>query len=146
MTAFKFKMPNKLILFVGLMVGTSVLLFSAINAYSTFESQNETKMNQPQQSTLIVTSKPNTENIEALQAYVKEVMPMLLATGGKVIKRSQVNQVYLGRQDFVFLLVMDFPSKQALIELFESPAYQALIPNRNKGFEDIQIYFADDLQ
>jgi uncharacterized protein (DUF1330 family) len=41
---------------------------------------------------------------------------------------------------------MDFPSKQALINMFDSDTYKALIPIRKKGFESINIFFADNFE
>ncbi|MGL1932230.1 MAG: DUF1330 domain-containing protein [Desulfotalea sp.] len=97
-------------------------------------------------TTLIVTSNPNPEHQEALNEYVKGVMPLLLNLGGVVIKRSLVTDTYHGHKHFTFLLVMDFPSKQSLLEVFESADYKSLIPMREKGFKTIDISFADNLE
>jgi len=96
--------------------------------------------------TLVVTSSPNPEELQSLQAYVEGVMPLLLNLGGTVIKRSKITDVYHGKQSFTFLLVMDFPSQKALTEMFDSEEYKALIPKRNKGFIDIDILYAEDLK
>ena len=97
-------------------------------------------------TTLIVTSNPNPEHQEALNEYVKGVMPMLFNLGGVVIKRSLVIDTYHGNKHFTFLLVMDFPSKKSLLEMFESDAYKSFIPMREKGFTTIDIFFADNLK
>jgi len=97
-------------------------------------------------TTLIVTSTPNPEEMEALKSYVQDVMPLLLDLGGTVIKRSKITEAYHGEAKFTFLLVMDFPSKEKLTEMFNSDSYQALIPNRNKGFVDINILYGDNLE
>lgn len=47
-------------------------------------------------TTLVVTSNPNSEQQEALNEYVKGVMPLLLNLGGIVIKRSLVTETYHG--------------------------------------------------
>ncbi|WP_282088954.1 DUF1330 domain-containing protein [Aquimarina algiphila] len=132
-----------------------IIVFSTIHSsnakdifYSIHQKSLHQKMPQqdpPTKTTLIVTSSPNLDEIEALQKYVKEVMPLLLDIGGTVIKRSKIEDVYHGEQKFVFLLVMDFPSKENVINLLNSKAYQNLIPNRDKGFSEINILFADDL-
>jgi len=99
-----------------------------------------------QKTTLVVTSVPNPSQQEAMQEYVQGVMPLLLELGGVVVKRSMLTDTYHGEKAFTFLLIMDFPSKQALINMFESDAYQLLIPIREKGFKKIDIFFADDLK
>lgn len=97
-------------------------------------------------ATLIVTSSPNPEQQEALKEYVQGVMPLLLNLGGVVVKRSVVTDTYHGNKHFTFLLVMDFPSKKALIEMFESENYKSLIPIREKAFKTIDIFFANNLE
>jgi uncharacterized protein (DUF1330 family) len=97
-------------------------------------------------TTLIVTSSPNPEHQESLMEYAKGVMPLLLNIGGVVIKRSLVTDTYHGNKHFTFLLVMDFPSKKSLLEMFESDDYKTLIPAREKAFKTLDIFFADNLE
>lgn len=97
-------------------------------------------------TTLIVTSNPIPEHQEELNEYVKGVMPLLLNLGGVIIKRSLVTDTYHGSKHFTFLLVMDFPSRKSLVEMFESDDYKILIPMREKGFKTIDIFFADNLE
>ncbi len=96
-------------------------------------------------TTLVVTSVPNPDQPDAIEAYVQGVMPLLLGLGGVLVKRMRVTDVKHGEQRFAVMLVMDFPSKDALIEMFDGDAYKALIPARDKAFKSIDILFADDL-
>lgn len=95
---------------------------------------------------LVVTSAPDPDQQEAMLEYVRGVMPLLLERGGVVVKRSRIAHIYHGEKPFTFLLIMDFPSQQSLMDLFESDAYQALIPARDRGFKKIDILFAHDLK
>ncbi len=97
-------------------------------------------------TTLIVTSIPNPEQQAALDAYVQGAYPLLLNLGGEIVKRSVVSDTYHGEQNFKVIMLMDFPSKSALLAMFDSSAYQALIPDRNKAFKSIEIMFADHLE
>ncbi len=106
----------------------------------------ETESNMTEKTTLVVTSVPNLEQQEAMISYVQGVMPLLLNLGGGVIKRSIVTDTYHGDKNFTFLLIMDFPSKSHLIDMFESDEYKLLIPDREKGFEKINIFFAGDIK
>lgn len=108
--------------------------------------KNNKPMEQTTKTTLIVTSTINPDEMEALQSYVKSVMPMLLEIGGKVIKRTKVTDVYFGEKPADMVMMMDFPSKEALKAMFNSEAYQALIPLRNKGFSKVDILFAEELE
>jgi len=40
---------------------------------------------------------------------------------------------------------MDFESADAIIELFESDAYAALIPVRDRGFKEMNILVAQEM-
>lgn len=97
-------------------------------------------------TTLVVTSTANQEHIPALRVYVKKVMPMLVGLNGIVIKRSEIMDVFKGEKEFHYLLIMDFPSKMALQKMFNSDAYKALIPERDKGFISMNILFANDVK
>lgn len=103
-------------------------------------------MEQNTKTTMIVTSTINPDEMESLQAYVQSVMPMLLELGGQVVKRTKITDVYFGEKPPELLLVMDFPSKEALRAMFNSEAYQALIPLRNKGFSAVNILFAEEME
>lgn len=103
-------------------------------------------MEQNTKTTLIVTSTINPDEMEALQGYVQAVMPMLLEIGGKLVKRTKVTDVYFGEKPSEMVLMMDFPSKHALKDMFDSEAYKALIPLRNKGFKKVDILFADEIE
>nr|WP_298998323.1 DUF1330 domain-containing protein [uncultured Allomuricauda sp.] len=97
-------------------------------------------------TTLIVTSTANPYNKESLKQYVDGVMPMFYSINGEVIKRSKLDQILFGNKIGEFLLVMDFPSKRALLALFESEEYRNLLRFRKNGFLEINIWLADDLK
>lgn len=99
-----------------------------------------------EKTTLIVSSAPSSDGQDAMQEYVQGVMPLLLALGGVVVKRSIFTEAYHGDKFFTYLLVMDFPSKQAVVEMFDSEDYQRLIPARDRGFANIHISFATTLK
>jgi len=133
-------------------IGTTTLsLFILIAGCSSVNTLGDKKVAQKElkmtdKTTLIVTSTPNPKEQEALKKYVAAVMPLLLDLGGTLVKRSMITDTYSGKKHFTFLLIMDFPSKLALINMFDSDTYKALIPVRDKGFENINIFFADNLE
>ncbi|WP_083262389.1 DUF1330 domain-containing protein [Roseivirga sp. 4D4] len=112
---------------------------------SSTQKDNAMMIQEDSKTTLIVTSTPNMTQQESLKTYVEGVMPMLLELGGKVVKRSKIDTTYLGDPTFTHLLIMDFPSKEALVEMFDGEEYQKLVWIRDKAFSQISIQFADDL-
>lgn len=89
-------------------------------------------------ATLVVTATPNPDEMEAVQAYLAGVMPLLTGAGGHVVKRLKIAKTINGTPSGM-ILVMDFPSAQAVTDLFASDAYAALVPTRDKGFKAMNI-------
>ena len=75
-------------------------------------------------ATLVVTAIPNPSEMEAVQTYLKDVMPLLLKAGGKLEKRLKVGDVINGKPSGM-VLVMDFESDEAISSLFASDEYAA---------------------
>ena len=97
-----------------------------------------------EKATLIVTAIPIPNEMESVQSYLKDVMPILTGVGGKLVKRLKVSDVILGNPSGM-VLVMDFDSDNAITEVFESDAYKALIPVRDKGFAQMNILVAHEM-
>lgn len=70
---------------------------------------------------------------------------MVSGLGGTLIKRSKIEDVYLGEKPFYGILIVDIPSKHEAVKMFESDEYKQLIPLREKGFNKIEISFAEDI-
>lgn len=94
--------------------------------------------------TLVVTGTPIPSEMDSVQAYLKGVMPLLMGAGGTLVKRLKVAKVVNGRPSGM-VLVMDFPSEDAIIQLFASDAYTALVETRDKGFSEMNILIAGEM-
>jgi uncharacterized protein (DUF1330 family) len=95
-------------------------------------------------TTLIVTAVPNRNEMASVQEYLKGVLPLLTGAGGKLVKRLKVDKVMLGNPSGM-VLVMDFDSVDSITEMFESDAYAALIPARDKGFAEMNILLSGEM-
>ena len=91
--------------------------------------------------TLIATAIPNPENMGEMQEYMQKSGPLLAVLGGGPARRMKVSEVITGDATAI-VLVMDFPSRQALSAFFESDEYRALIPGRDRGFKSINLWIA----
>jgi uncharacterized protein (DUF1330 family) len=89
-------------------------------------------------TTLLVTAVPNTNEMESVQAYLQGVMPLLIGAGGKLVKRLKIDEVIHGNPTGM-ALVMDFDSADAITKLFQSDDYAALVPVRDRGFAEMNI-------
>lgn len=63
-------------------------------------------------------------------AYQQKVAPLLAAAGAHYLARGGEFRVYEGDYQPGRLLVVQFPSLEAMDEFYASEAYQALIPQR----------------
>ena len=89
-------------------------------------------------TTLVVTAVPNPNEVASAQEYLQGVMPLLVGAGGKLVKRVKTDTVIHGNPTGM-TLVMDFDSADAVTEMFESDAYAALVPARDRGFAEMNI-------
>lgn len=96
-------------------------------------------------ATLIVVSTPKDNGGRAIVRYVEQVMPMLLAAGGQVVKRLAISHVVAGRSEPQYVMVMDFEDATSVRRVFDSDEYHAIIPVRDEGLEMIDIYITEDL-
>lgn len=95
-------------------------------------------------ATLVVAGTPNPSEMEAVQSYLKDVMPLLMGAGGRLVKRLKVAKVVNGRPSGM-VLVMDFPTEEAVTDLFASDAYQTLLETRDKGFSEMNMLIAGEM-
>jgi uncharacterized protein (DUF1330 family) len=96
-------------------------------------------------TTLLVTARPNPNEQESMQTYLKGVMPLLVGAGGQLVKRLKVQTSLTGKPPYGMVMVMDFPDQEKLEAMFASEAYAAILPAREKGFSSIDICLAGEL-
>jgi uncharacterized protein (DUF1330 family) len=97
-----------------------------------------------EKTTLVVTAVPNSDEMESVQEYLQGVLPLLMGAGGQPVKRLKVEQVVHGNPSGM-VLVMDFDSTEAIIDMFESEGYVALKSARDKGFKEMNILLAGEM-
>ncbi len=95
--------------------------------------------------TLIVTATPADGQGEAMGRYLQAVQPLLVAAGGTLVKRLRVTNTIAGSAGTQLVLVMDFEQAEAIGAVFASDDYQALLPDRDKGFSNIEILATEEL-
>jgi uncharacterized protein (DUF1330 family) len=96
-------------------------------------------------TTLLVTATPAEGQGEAMGRYLQGVQPLLAGAGGTPVKRVRVTDTVTGTAGTGMALVMDFENAETIQGVFASDAYQALIPDRNTGFSNIEILITEPL-
>ena len=91
---------------------------------------------------MIATTTINSENPHSLQVYVEGTLPLIEAAGGRLVSRYGHKETVFGSAGSEFVVIVEYPSGEAIRKLFQSTAYKQLIPARDKAFSayDVSIY------
>lgn len=76
----------------------------------------------------------NPEEPEALDTYFGVAMPLIDKVGAKVIQKIEVGDPVVGEQPSELVMLVEYPSYEAVEKVFKSAEYQAVIPFREKAF------------
>lgn len=76
--------------------------------------------------------------------YVTHARPIFGANGGRPVGQYATEATVVGDGETTHVIVMEFPSEEAIRAVFADPAYQALIPARTAAFPRLQILISKD--
>jgi uncharacterized protein (DUF1330 family) len=81
---------------------------------------------------------------EALGAYFKVTGPLLRQAGAKIINRFAIKDAIIGVRPAQTVVIVDYPSREAVDMVFGSPEYAALADVKKRAFHDYAITIVDD--
>ena len=76
----------------------------------------------------------NAEEPKAVETYFQVATQLMEKAGAKVTQQIQVGASVIGEQAMEIVMLVEYPSFDALEDVFKSEEYQALIPIRDKAF------------
>lgn len=76
----------------------------------------------------------NPDAPEAYQQYLTATAPLLEQAGAKITQHFPVGDVVVGDRMAETMMVVEYPSLDAMHGLFQSEVYTAVIPIRDKAF------------
>jgi len=84
----------------------------------------------------------NPNETDALNAYVEGVMPLVTAADGQMLSRYEHKETLIGSEGSQFVMIVEYPSAEAITRLFDSTDYKKLTAVRDKAFTayNISIY------
>ena len=94
---------------------------------------------------LVVTATPDPENAQALEDYSAKGPPQLVASGAVPKFRAKVVDRLVGDGTSSLVFVAEFASIEEARAAFETEAYKAAIPDRNKAFKQLDIMLVEPL-
>lgn len=96
----------------------------------------------PHQMIVICTLDPS--KASEFKHYVTHARPIFSEYGGRPVGQYATVASVHGESETTHLVVMEFPSAEAIHSVFADPAYQALVPARTAAFPRLQILIAKD--
>ncbi len=93
---------------------------------------------------LFIEAKPNMAEREALQAYLSKVPNVVNQYAGVPIATYDVEKTLDGCDGPSIFSVISFPSRQSIEAFFADPAYQAIVPLRDKGFSHLRFHITSE--
>lgn len=95
-------------------------------------------------NTLLITlAQPTPDQTETFHDYVGSSTELAIAAGAEVSSRFGVRHLIGDAPATVFGLAT-FPTAEAITSMFDSPAYQALVPARDKSIDCVNAHIVED--
>ncbi len=86
----------------------------------------------------------NPAEADAYQSYAGTAGPLLKEAGGRPRARMKVLEHLVGDPAPKTVMMMEFDSADAIRDVLASPAYQALVPLRDRAFTRFSFFIAED--
>jgi uncharacterized protein (DUF1330 family) len=96
-----------------------------------------------EKTVMIVRATVNPVEISAFEHYTKNAGPLFKKAGGTPVAKYQLAERVVGTADGQFLVIMEFPNKEAIRSVFESAEYKALLPARDKGYLSLNVFIGE---
>ena len=93
---------------------------------------------------LMIEATPNPNDMDALKVYQSKTPPIAKEYGAMPVATYDVDTALIGDKKPGVFVVLSFPTREAIDGLFNDPAYQALIPLRDRGFSDVRFYVVNE--
>ncbi len=79
------------------------------------------------------------------QRYVQEVRVLVDKRGGRILSRSRGQVTLIGPDEWDEALVIEYPSREAFLDMVGSTEYQSIVHFRQDGIEDSRLYMTTEL-
>jgi uncharacterized protein (DUF1330 family) len=96
-----------------------------------------------EKSLMIVNAVLNPNEKEAFAYYSEHSGPLFKKAGAKPIAKYKVARSIVGDKELHLVAIMEFPSNQIIIDVFESEAYKKLLPYRDKAFTELEVFIGN---
>ncbi|WP_420580368.1 DUF1330 domain-containing protein [Reichenbachiella sp.] len=91
---------------------------------------------------LVVLATINPLEKEAANHYMTQANEMFKSVGAKPLYKYPLEKQFIGKLNIQMTAAIEFPNQKSFDAVFESEAYQQLIPDREKGFSFLNAYIS----
>ncbi len=85
----------------------------------------------------------NADGAAGYQRYMAATAPLLAGVGGKVVLAGKPAELLIGDQTWDLALIVEYPTRGALLTMLGSDAYQAIAHLRTEAIERSVLYALD---
>ncbi|TFH23524.1 MAG: DUF1330 domain-containing protein [Myxococcales bacterium] len=83
--------------------------------------------------------------LESYMTYGEAVAPLLEKVGGKINYRGAADELMIGAEDWDLIALVEYPTRQAFIDMVTSDAYQAIMHYREEALVRSVLYASNPL-
>jgi uncharacterized protein (DUF1330 family) len=80
---------------------------------------------------------------DELAEYFRVTGPLLEAAGARIVSRLNINEILIGKNAAKTMFIVEYPSRDAVFQVFASETYEDIIPIRDAAFELYNISICD---
>jgi uncharacterized protein (DUF1330 family) len=88
---------------------------------------------------LIINAVPNPQKLEQVQAYLSQIMPVLVSGGGKPVGRYKITSQPVGDDGPKLVALLEYPDEQSIADLIAGQAFGALNDLREEAFSKLSL-------
>ena len=93
---------------------------------------------------LIITATPNVSERRAHDEYLRKAAPICAHHGAVRVANYRLSEALDGQDKPEHCLVVSFPTRQAIFNVFTDPKYQRLVKLRDMGFTAIRYFIGSE--
>jgi uncharacterized protein (DUF1330 family) len=81
----------------------------------------------------------NEDQPQALAQYLEATAPLLEAAGAQIVQRFVIGEDIVGQAPSQSVMIVNYPSRDAVDIVFQSDIYRAIAPIRDKAFSSYHV-------
>ena len=94
---------------------------------------------------LIINAIPNKENMQEVQSYLGNMMPVISEHGGKVVQRYKTLEHLAGEDGPEMIVIFEFANAQTIKTMIDGEGFKNLKESRAKAFTKLNMMICGEM-